>query len=79
MSEVTTALKIGTTLLVLEMIEAGEKLPDFEIANEIRSIRDSARFLRYPARDFALRRNCDPIGDSTGATRGGVEMASEAA
>lgn len=43
MSEVTTALKIGTTLLVLEMIEAGEKLPDFEIANEIRSIREIAR------------------------------------
>lgn len=43
MSEVTTALKIGSTLLVLEMIEAGEPLPDFEIANEIRSIREIAR------------------------------------
>ena len=43
MSEVTNALKIGTTLLVLEMIEAGEPLPDFEIANEIRSIREIAR------------------------------------
>lgn len=43
MSEVTTALKVGTTLLVLEMIEAGENLPDFEIANEIRSIREIAR------------------------------------
>lgn len=43
MSEVTTALKVGSTLLVLELIEAGWKLPDFEIANEIRSIRDIAR------------------------------------
>ncbi len=43
MSEVTTALKVGSTLLVLELIEAGVPLPDFEIANEIRSIRDIAR------------------------------------
>ncbi|HIW94914.1 MAG TPA: Pup--protein ligase [Candidatus Corynebacterium gallistercoris] len=43
MSEVTTALKVGSTLLVLEMIEAGVALPDFEMANEIRSIREIAR------------------------------------
>lgn len=43
MSEVSTALKVGSTLLVLELIEAGWDLPDFEIANEIRSIRDIAR------------------------------------
>ncbi|KAB1504501.1 Pup--protein ligase [Corynebacterium sp. 320] len=43
MSEVTTALKIGSTLLVLEMIEAGVALPNFEMANEIRSIRDVSR------------------------------------
>ena len=43
MSEVTTALRIGSTLLVLEMIEAGEPLPNFEMANEIRSIRDVSR------------------------------------
>ncbi|MBC2681542.1 Pup--protein ligase [Corynebacterium sp. 4HC-13] len=43
MSEVTTALKVGSTLLVLELIEAGWDLPDYEMANEIRSIRDIAR------------------------------------
>lgn len=43
MSEVTTALKVGTTLLVLELIEAGWDLPDYEVANEIRSIREIAR------------------------------------
>lgn len=45
MSEVTTALKVGSTLLVLELIEAGWDLPDFEMANEIRSIRDISRDL----------------------------------
>lgn len=43
MSETTTALKIGSTQLVLEMIEAGVKLPDFEVANEIKSIRAVSR------------------------------------
>ncbi|HIW91228.1 MAG TPA: Pup--protein ligase [Candidatus Corynebacterium avicola] len=43
MSETTTALKVGTALLVLEMIEAGVALPDFELANEIRSIREISR------------------------------------
>lgn len=45
MSETTTALKVGSTLLVLEMIEAGVRLPDFELSNEIRSIREIARDL----------------------------------
>ncbi|WP_295626021.1 Pup--protein ligase [uncultured Corynebacterium sp.] len=39
MSETTTALKVGSTQLVLEMIEAGVELPDFEVANEIKAIR----------------------------------------
>ena len=39
MSETTTALKIGSTQLVLEMIEAGVELPNFEVANEIKAIR----------------------------------------
>ena len=39
MSETTTALKLGSTQLVLEMIEAGVDLPDFEVANEIKAIR----------------------------------------
>ncbi|PZP02435.1 MAG: Pup--protein ligase [Corynebacterium urealyticum] len=43
MSETTTALKIGSALLVLEMIEAGVELPNYELANEIRAIRDIAR------------------------------------
>ncbi|MCJ7859721.1 Pup--protein ligase [Corynebacterium kalidii] len=43
MSETTTALKVGSTLLVLEMIEAGVDLPDRELSNEIRSIREIAR------------------------------------
>ncbi|ALA67439.1 Pup--protein ligase [Corynebacterium lactis] len=43
MSETTTALKIGSTQLVLEMIEAGVELPDFEVANEIKSIRAVSR------------------------------------
>ncbi|MDN6324873.1 MAG: Pup--protein ligase [Corynebacterium sp.] len=43
MSETTTALKVGSTLLVLEMIEAGVALPDCELSNEIRSIREIAR------------------------------------
>lgn len=45
MSETTTALKVGSALLVLEMIEAGVALPDFELSNEIRSIRQIARDL----------------------------------
>ncbi len=43
MSETTFALKIGSTLLVLEMIEAGVTLPDFEMDNPIGHIRDIAR------------------------------------
>lgn len=43
MSETTTALKIGSTQLVLEMIEAGFEVPDFELANEIKSIRAVSR------------------------------------
>src|SRR5699024_4719586 len=39
MSETTTALKLGSTQLVLEMIEARVELPDFEVANEIKAIR----------------------------------------
>nr|WP_255549516.1 Pup--protein ligase [Corynebacterium sp. TAE3-ERU12] len=39
MSETTTALKVGTAFLVLELIEAGWELPDLEVANEIKAIR----------------------------------------
>ncbi|MBP3087607.1 Pup--protein ligase [Corynebacterium sp. sy017] len=42
MSEVTTALKIGTTLLVLEMIEADFELADVELGESIAVIRDIA-------------------------------------
>ncbi|WP_016697485.1 Pup--protein ligase [Actinoalloteichus spitiensis] len=40
MSEVTTLLKVGTTNLVLEMIEAGVQFRDFTLDNPIRAIRE---------------------------------------
>ncbi|AGF72469.1 Pup--protein ligase [Corynebacterium halotolerans] len=43
MAEPTFALKVGSTQLVLEMIEAGVDLPDFELDNAIGHIRDIAR------------------------------------
>ena len=45
MSECTTALKVGSTHLVLEMLEANWPLPDLEVANEIKSIRAVSRDL----------------------------------
>lgn len=42
MSEPTFALKIGSTLLVIEMLEAGFDLPDYELADPISHIRDIA-------------------------------------
>ncbi|MEZ2121335.1 Pup--protein ligase [Corynebacterium sp. CCM 9203] len=45
MSEPTFALKIGSALLVLEMIEAGFPLPELELANDTAAIRDIARDL----------------------------------
>ena len=46
MAEPTFALKIGSVLLVLEMIEAGFPLPEVELANDISAIRDIARDTR---------------------------------
>ncbi|MBI9000439.1 Pup--protein ligase [Corynebacterium sp. CCM 9185] len=43
MAEPTFALKIGSALLVLEMIEAGFPLPEIELANDAAAIRDIAR------------------------------------
>lgn len=43
MAEPTFALKIGTALLMLEMIEAGFELPNLEIVEPIARIRDIAR------------------------------------
>ncbi|GAB3567063.1 Pup--protein ligase [Spelaeicoccus albus] len=40
MSETTTLLKVGSTALVLDMIEAGVPLRDSSLENPIRSIRD---------------------------------------
>ncbi|HQR79701.1 MAG TPA: Pup--protein ligase [Actinomycetota bacterium] len=40
MSETTTLLKVGSTDLVLRMLEAGLSLRDFTLENPIRSIRD---------------------------------------
>lgn len=43
MAEPSIALKIGSTLLVLEMIEADFGLPNLELANDIASIREISR------------------------------------
>ncbi|MFP7365778.1 Pup--protein ligase [Corynebacterium callunae] len=43
MAEPTIALKIGSTQLVLEMIEADFGLPNLELVNDIASIREIAR------------------------------------
>ncbi|WP_165165245.1 Pup--protein ligase [Corynebacterium qintianiae] len=40
MAEPTFALKIGSTLLVIEMLEAGFEMPRFELDNPIEHIRD---------------------------------------
>ncbi|WP_293951516.1 Pup--protein ligase [uncultured Corynebacterium sp.] len=45
MAEPTIALKIGSALLVLEMIEADFGLPDMELSNDIESIREISRDL----------------------------------
>lgn len=42
MSECTFALKVGSTQLVLEMLEAGFDVPDLELANPIDHMRDIA-------------------------------------
>ncbi|WP_152364840.1 Pup--protein ligase [Microlunatus speluncae] len=43
MSETTTLLKVGSTELVLRLIEAGIGMRDFTLENPIRAIRDIAR------------------------------------
>lgn len=43
MSETTFILKIVSTLLVIEMLEAGIEIPDFELENPIAHIRDIAQ------------------------------------
>ncbi len=43
MSETTLALKIGSTLLMLEMLEAGFDVPRFDVVDPIHRIRDIAR------------------------------------
>jgi proteasome accessory factor A len=43
MSETTTLLKVGTTELVLRLIEAGVPMRDFTLENPIRAIRDMSR------------------------------------
>ncbi|MDU6479433.1 MAG: proteasome accessory factor PafA2 family protein, partial [Corynebacterium kroppenstedtii] len=45
MSETTAALKIGSALLVLEMLEAGYSFDEWEIANPSKTIRDISRNL----------------------------------
>ncbi|QGU07397.1 Pup--protein ligase [Corynebacterium occultum] len=43
MSEASTALKVGSMLLVLEMFEAGFDLPDMQLRNPSAHVRDIAR------------------------------------
>lgn len=43
MAEPTTALKIGSMLLLLEMMEAGWPIPEYEVAHPSQHIRDIAR------------------------------------
>src|SRR3954447_20682427 len=52
MSEVTTLLKVGTTHLVLQMIEEGVQFRDFTLDNPIRAIREISHDLsgRRPVR-----------------------------
>lgn len=45
LAEPTFALKVGSALLVLEMIEAGIELPDFELEDPIAQIREISRDL----------------------------------
>lgn len=45
LAEPTFALKVGSALLVLEMIEAGIELPDFELEDPISQIREISRDL----------------------------------
>lgn len=45
MSEVTTLLKVGSTFLVLEMIEAGYEPEDMGLSNEMAAIREVSRSL----------------------------------
>ncbi|MGO0577890.1 Pup--protein ligase [Ornithinimicrobium panacihumi] len=43
MSQTTTLMRVGTTDLVLRMLEAGTIVPDFALANPIQAIRDISR------------------------------------
>ncbi|GAA1473868.1 Pup--protein ligase [Corynebacterium felinum] len=43
MAEPTCALKVGSAMLMLEMIEAGFDIPHIELENEINAIRDCAK------------------------------------
>ena len=43
MSQTTTLLRVGTTDLVLRMLEAGTIVPDFALANPVQAIRDISR------------------------------------
>ena len=67
MSQTTTLMRIGTTDLVLRMLEAGTIVPDLALANPIQAIREVSRDRTGRAR-VALRR---------GGTIGALEMQRE--
>ena len=43
MSQTTTLMRVGTTDLVLRMLEAGTRVPDLALANPVQAIRDVSR------------------------------------
>ncbi|HZR46582.1 MAG TPA: depupylase/deamidase Dop [Candidatus Manganitrophaceae bacterium] len=45
MSEITTYLKVGTTALVLAMVEEGREVPGVDLENPVRSIKEVSRDL----------------------------------
>ncbi|MGH7255983.1 MAG: depupylase/deamidase Dop [Nitrospirales bacterium] len=45
MAELSTYLKVGTTAIVLEMLEAGAQLPTIELDDPVRAIKDISRDL----------------------------------
>jgi proteasome accessory factor A len=49
MSEVSTFLKVGTTAIIMEMLEHGGPLPHIELANPVRAIKEVSRDLTVKA------------------------------
>lgn len=63
MSEPTTALKIGSTMMMLEMLEGGVDFPDFTPQDPIKAIRIVSRDI-YGRAEFPLRKTADASSTS---------------